>query len=807
MADHSVTLALVLPKLEASAALAYRGPRTTDTSNAFDGAECGGTALVTYNPPVATGSAPLAESVDIASAFPLPDLNSRGWPTSDDPDAVSFLRPKTLGLASHVDRILVGHKDITWFRASSPGDEPIQMPGYTLTEPFGYGASKRLIIRRTNSLFEKYGHGALRWLHQGARVQYQRVYDLGGEDQRIVVDYRGVIEAVLTDEVEFQVQIGGEVFSPAGTRWKPPPKRRKLYDLGQMVDFACSSLGIHLEPAGGPTTGITYPNQGGLYFDAWLANLSAMSRDEDTSQRVLMPFGIWGGTRWSFSPKDTTTVDVTAYADGAAIAVSIADDALEQPTRVFGNGVDPNGERWDGGVYPGIAQGFPIAYPNDDDRDIAIGDTNADTDSGFGITAMCRKLNWDGLLAPSAANNTAFDGEVGRAVKLLKTAAGMTPDAVMNPAAWAALWDTDAVGFLLNGAQILPIAVSPTTEAFIRTPGGSIIGRNPQYIPGRAVDVSIDYGVVDEDHARRNARSIIRAGSSHQWAGTITFNQVHAWAGELHDSDIAGLTTADIMRARDIRPGMNIRLPHFESSTVFHIASVTVSPGPGGDTVSLMVDTGARDYFDLSQALRRNKESRSSPYREKLAENRGWKPPGNLTTRDRYFGRLYQDVDVRGGRWNDFPIIMGQSGTVGYTDIQLRDLATEFTIVVTSNYISPAKMARIIGNPHHVDDSGQTAFETSDAWERLVKSKLLLYVAGAGVQRAGFGWKKGYTTNSDGATVRTSAPLTGEHVDGASWPYVTNPVTAPLAYALLFPARSATVEHGRLFWALEDDVT
>lgn len=805
MSDHTLTLTLVLPAPEFDGILTYHGPRTTDLSNAFDGAECGGGAIIERTPPVVVGSAPLPEFVDTALAFPMPELNDQGWPVADTGD-ISLVNPKRISAPSHVDRILVGGRDIRWFRATGPGDSPTEMPGYTLIEPFGYGASGTLIIPRTHSLFERYGQGDLHWLHQGATVRYQRVYDPGGEDQEIVTDYRGVVLAILTDEQEFRVNIGGEISARVGLAYKPPVKFRKVYDLGSLMASACETFGIRLFPPGGPDTGLTAPNEGGMDFDAWMSKIGALTRTASSQQRALMPT-VWGGPRYGFEEKNTTDKHVTIHLDGTTAAAQMVDDVAEQHTGVYGTGTTPEGEKFDGTKWPGIIQGPPPAYPNTDNRDITIGDTDADTDSKFGVTALRHKLAYDGLIADSASNGTTYDTRVANAVKALQEAAGQTVNGVMNPAAWAALWNTDVVGFSLEGGRVFPLAQATWVQNYLYSAGGDIIGRNPNHIPGSIrVDVAYDYDVAEEESARNHARRDIKQSYGHQWAGTITLNQIHALAGVVHDSDIDTLTSANLMRNRDIRPGMNVWLPHFDGGTLVHVSQAQVNPGDAGDSVTLTVDTGARDIFDLSQALKRNRESRRSPFRSWIRSNQGIKPSGRLTPHDRYFGKLYQDVRIRGGRWNQFAVVLGQQGTVGRTDILLQNLATEYCVVVFARKIDPARLQKLVGNPFQLDDNGQTAWEHQST-QFLQDKRVMLYLVGEGQQPAGYGWKKGYFIDTDGTLKRTPNPLTGQHLDDSSWPYVTAPSTSPLGWVAIYPRRSATVRRGRLFYALEDDVT
>lgn len=805
MADHSATLNLVLPPIEFEGTADYHGPRSTDTSNAFDGAENGGGAIVIKTPPVVLPAGPVPVIVEKAIAFPMPTLNDKGQPVSD-----SFIHPHVVERPGYVERVVFAGRDITWIFADpeTGTDLPTRVPGYTTIEPFGYGASEELVIPRTNSLFEKYGTGRLVWLDQWATVQYQRVYNIGTEDEEVIVDYRGVALAVRPSGKEFRVDVGGEVSARAMLAYKPPVKARKSYDIGSMIGYAAENFGIRLFPPGGPDTGLIYPNEGGLTWAGWIAKLGALSRTARSQARALMPT-VWGGPRYGFNAKDTETVHATIFPDGDRVDISgLVDDVNEQPNGVYGNGISPDGEHWDGGRYPGVVQGKPAPYPFDDDGPFGEGTTDAETNTGSGITIMRKKLVHSGYLDPHRSSGSTYDAHVADAVDLLKAAAHLTQDGIMTLAAWNALWDLNVTGRNLEGARIFPLARDPEVGSWIYSANGDIIGRNPDHKVGKGrVDVAYDYGVCEEDAATQHAWAVINTAAGHQWAGSVVLKDIQVFAGDVDTDDVSGLTAADLMSARDLRPGMNVRIAHFDGAAgvVLHIAQASWSPGEDtdGDTVSLMLDTGARDVFDLTQALKRNQDSRRSYWRDFNINNRGIRPPGNFVARDRYFGKVYQDVDLAGGRWNQVPVILGQMGNVGRTDILLQGFATEHCGALFARPVVASRLQRLVGNPFQVDSNGQTAWE-HESLRFLFDDKVLLYLYGQGKQPGGYGWKPGY--DADGNRI-TANPLTGRHLDGASFPYATPPQTAPLAYFLVYPRRSCKLRRGQLFAALEDDVT
>lgn len=710
----------------------------------------------------------------------------------------TFPTSRAVSKNAGVDRVLVGGRDITWFRATNVNDDPTRVPSYSLIEPFAYGSSGQLVIPRTNSLFEAYGYGDLAFIKHGAEVLYQRVKADGG----IVTDYRGIVVAVrTTSSGEFALDVNGELVGRANLIDKPPILIRQLYDLGSMVSYAVRGIGINLSPRF-PVTGLVYPNEGGTTLLSWLQKLCALSRTSTSDQRAIMPT-TWGGTTWGFEPKDTTTVDLTLFADGQRIAVDLVDDAAEQPNTIFGSGVSANGERWRNSKYPGFFQGPPPAYPIADGAPFGIGTTDADTINGDGITVLRIKLAWAGYLNDAHSVGSTYDTDVAAAVNRLRDDAGALLNGTVTTATWNALWDIEVVGYSTEGAKIFPLARTAAVRVYDFSSTGSIIGRNGSHVPNiLRVDRTIDYGVCDKDAAARHAKSIIYSTAGHQWSGTITLNGIAAFSGEHDNADHASLTSTDLLPNRAIRPGMNCWLPYFDGGALLHISGVDVDPG--SQTATLSVSSSALDIFDLTMALQRNQESRRNVYREWVESNRGMKPSGNFVSRDEFFGRLYQDVRLYGGQWNIVPVIMGQSGSVAKTDVRLTDVATEFCMAVFAKEVTVSTLQGLIGNPFSVDGDGLTAWEHENV-NRFFENRLMLYVAGQGTQPCGYSWKKGYT--SADPPVRTANPLVGTHLDESSWSYITDPAGGPIVYLAIYPTDSCTLRRGHLFYALEDDPT
>lgn len=768
----------------------------TDTSNTFNGLSLGGRALTFVTQAVATPPFALGpQRFEKAIAFPQPTVDAKGRATFEN-NVVAKLASK--------GRVLMNGQDITWFAATDPGDTPIEVPGYELTEPFAYGASDQLVIKRTNSLFERYGQGRLSFLFDGARVEYQHVNDDG-----TVTDYRGIVMAVRPSKREWIAEISGEVSGRAELIKMPQPLIWKVADIGAIVRSAVKGLGLHFYPNTGPVTGLRAPAPGNVSLAAGLLKMGAASRTADTQARALMPkAGEWGGQTWAFVEKDTTTVHGTAYPDGIRVDLSgLVDDLTEQPNTVLGNGVTPDGLHWKNSKYPGYFQGDPAPYPfGDTSHTFGLNTTNADTDTGDGISVMTTKLAQMDYLSDEFTGLGTFTADVVRAVNWLKDDAGLTQNGIMTSATWAALWNTDVVGYSPDGARQFPLAQDPKVRGFNYSSTGSVIGHNPAFVPGTIrVDIEIDYGIAEKDAAIRNARDLIRLASGHQWAGDFSLNDIAIFAGDHDASDALTLTPDDILSQLDIRPGMNIKLVYFDGSSVLlHIAAVKVGAMDiyGARTVTLTGDTGGRDAFDLGEALDRNRESNRSPSREWLIQNRPNRPVRNAIERDEWFGKHPDPVVLRGGHWNEIPVIMGQQGMVNQTLLELT-VATTFCYAVFVKQMHEGWLDHYVGDPAILDGDGRTVFE-QDNLQAAFEAGLLLTVQGAGIQKCGFGWRHGYYANGDRIL---SNPLTGTHLDKQSWAYETLRGKLPVVWLAIRPEDDCSIKRGRWFSALGDDLT
>lgn len=719
----------------------------------------------TWEPPVAPIPAGLvaATAYDTAISFSPPTFTN-GRP------AVTV---STATKRRDRHRILVRNKDVTFFR-----DTVTPELDYQLVEPLLYGPAT-LRLPQVFAAFEEPGVGELSWLRRGAKVIQQRVDAAGNVT---ATDYKGVVIGFDVDGAELRVELGGEASGRAAIRDKQIPLYRVLEDAGRHAEKALRRLGLRFAPRFGPTTGIKMASWGGGTELDFIGRLVALTRTRAGAQWTIMPGGqgVYRMTR-----KDVTTVHATIYPHDDQLPASLRRDMAEEPNRVFGTGVTPAGLRVLGGVYPGLVQGDPPAYPFDDGRAFGEGTTNAQTDTGTGVTAMIHHLRIHGYI-DSSDTPGGYDAEAAAAVSALQVDAGIADTGTMNRKTWAALYDLAATGYDMRGSKIVPLAQRAYTKPYRRTASGAIIGRHPDHDPhALVVDRTVDFGVGFTKPQMREWSRELLAGGEDNWVGEVTIPTGAVVAG----NHVPGtpIAAADVMPAKALRPGMNVSLPLFMGGIIAHVSAVSVS----GGVVSIVVDTQARDTLPAWEVVLRNRDSRRSPYRAWVRDHLS-----SGMVRDAVVefseagGILGDDVELRAGEWRVFEVPVGRSGTVGRLRLRTTPSA-EFCVAVFGQRVSEKKLTARIGNP--LSAAGRAKWQDQAVRRELDRDHILLYAAGDGDAPCGY-WP--------GEKSGASSIFTGEWQDESGFEYRTPDFGGNVLHVAVYANADTTIPAGRIMWPL-----
>jgi putative peptidoglycan binding protein len=578
-------------------------------------------------------------------------------------------------------RLVVGGKDVTYFRGV-----PAQIGGYQLTEPYGFGPADFGLPQLTPFEVDAWGTGELRWMGNGKPVRLVQV-DADGSFVRKV--WEGLVTAAEVTTGGVLLHCDGKASGRLAMRAKLPDLFAIRHPVGRKIYAAFQRVNLQVTPYLGGLVGDIVDGRGysGSYLD-YVDGLLAQTIDVDGTQYTVMPHT--DGT-WHLGLKDTDTIDCTAHYGATGVDIDLTDDLTERPNAVYGSGVSPEGLVWVNGRYPGLIQGTAPDYPMDDSSAFGSGTTDADTDSGDGVTVMMEKLIGMGYLS-RIKKPGGYDSDVTSAVEELQDDAGLTSSGNMNPATWDALFDENVTGFSLAQSYIMPLAQKPVVRKWLTTANGSLASRNPAFDPSiPQVDLAVDHGTgVEKARARRYSQGIIHRIGDKNWAGTIVLTS-DVFAGDHSHTDV----DPTVMSRLDINAGMNLKLRHFDAGTLFHVAIVNVSSDL---SVTLGVDTQARDAATLGEVIARRIESRAHPARQ-------WKRQhlaGANVRRVEFSevgGLVYNKVACPANEWTVFPVIAGQAGSVARVRIQTSDDEAAFCVAITAQRTWPSFWHSKIGNP------------------------------------------------------------------------------------------------------------
>ncbi len=712
-----------------------------------------GTGVATWEPPVVTPPATVTPVHARVAAHAYTSVTMAG--TRPQFDGL-----RTAERSRHRDRIVIAGRDVTYWRGIAT-----PLPRFGLVSPLLYG-SGTLELPQVAACFESPGHGALSWLRPGATVLVQRVAVDGPNAGKVIAtDYRGIVMDFGISGRALTVDLGGDALGRASLRDKQVPIFRRRNDLGWWWWNALAGpegLGRPFGKVGGPTTAIRFYDTGGTRFADYLNDLAAKGTNLGGTQWTCTPIesGPSAGT-YRVHRKDTETVTGTVYLDDAHTVADLHYDVSEQPNRVYGTGVTPKGERAKFGVYPVLAEDQRARFPNYlTGQPMQLGDTNADTDSGGGVTALLHRLSVTGYLSAEDFAG-GYDSDVVRAVRDLQDDAGLPETGKVDGDTWGALFDVNVVGYSTRGSRVEPIAQANRVRRVRRNASGQVVGRNPGYDRNAlVVDLTNDYGTgITRAQMRSWARARLTdetpgsnpSGNGRHWTGTLRFELGALIAGVHTPGDQLG--PSDLMHARALRPGHNLWLPHFDGGTLLHVSGVDVN---SDHQVTATVDTRARDTMTVWEVIARNQDNKRNPARAWIRDHRSSSFVKDAVTEFDEIGGTITDRELVAG-WNVFPVVAGQEGTIARVRLRL-DKPAEFVTAVFGRRIGPRRLAQVIGNP--LEHAGARRWSDPDRLDRLVGDHVLLYVAGDDQAPCGY-----YPGTKEARTYTPQVPNPAYNVD------------------------------------------
>lgn len=663
-------------------------------------------------------------------------------------------------------QIMVDGVDVTYFRGATTPDVT-----YTLLEPLLYGPGN-LDLPQVAAGFETFGAGDLAWLRPQAPVEVNLVVD----DVVTVRDvYRGFVAAFDFNGIGLSVELGGEANGRAAMRDRQNPIFPRINDVGHQIADAVRDLGLPHYPPLGAVTGIEMMTTGGTGHLDHINDLVAKSWTRSGKQWTVMPNPATGV--YETHRKDATTIHGTVFLDAVHTVGSLRRDIAEEPNQIFVTCVTPAGMRVRFGKYPGLVQGPVPDFPGV----MSFGST------GEGVRLLTGKLHASGYLKLADVAG-GFDADVEEAVRQLQDDAGLLETGEVNLATWRALYDLDVTGLSLEWANIQPAAQRSKTRKYDRSANGTILGFNDEYDPDVIVrHRTIDLGSgVTRRQAREFARTVLHDSDAPNWVGDITFNTGALIRGE--GAVGMSVTPADVMDARELRPGMNLWAPQFDGGTLLHVSAC--APNADG-IVTATVDTRFRDAMEVWQVIARNKESRNDPSRHRARRYRASTiVKDSIGEWDEFGGFLGVDLPLEAG-WNKFPVVAAMEGQIRKLKVVL-DNPAEFVVAAWGDEPDVGWLNDAIADPLTV--AGTRAWEKK---EDALDDRWLLYTGGTHQEPAGYwpGRKMWETVDGEPAS---SGVVTGKFVDPAGFPYFA--ADRKVVWVTVFVREANKISSQRIMW-------
>jgi len=736
----------------------------TDTSNRDDGIDLDGTAEVVFEPDVAavpTGLS-LGEHRTVAHVITTPPT----WGGEVDfAEGVQSAQAVT-GL---LDRVVIRDTDFTFYRG-----HPVVIDFYRLIDPLLYG-SARVTIPGINPQFETTLD--LVEFFKDARVLIQRRTAAGVVES---TDFKGFVSKVDTNGTELSLDIGGQAAGRLSGLYVPPPVYRRRQDVEHILVDTLRDARVRTHEHDG-SSGVSLIRRGGSdglsIFNETLAIWAGATGDPIT-------FTPNANGAYRKTVKDTTTIHATAYIDSALISQALSQDFAEQYNRVYAHGRTAASELITNIRTPGLTQGEVPDFPRADLVPLEVGMTDADTDTGAGVTSVQEQLALHNFYDVNDGTPGEYDAAVASAVMVFQVFAGLNVTGEVGPNTWDALWNLPKIGYSLDDAREYPQAQDTATQKWFRTANGSKIEENPAYDPHVVLaDTFIDVGGPfgkGQIHAFAESKLAPAGGV---WFGTLDFSSGLV-ARDHTPSD--PFTSADVMPARDLQPNMNIKLPYFAGGITVTVTGIDVSDN--GSKVQALVSTHPATTMETWEAIERRRESKSNPGRTWSGHVRSSQVRNDEAVQwDTSSGWLANKVALTADEWTEVKVPAGQAGIVQRIRMQI-DPVQAFGVLLTQK---PVSLDRLNGiQPLEEVTSGRPWYEQESVVDWL-EDRGKLDAWGTFSQPCGF--DPSVKTDENGPT---GQPVTGLFVEDAGFNYETG--SEPVLYLYVWSPIATFLQPGRI---------
>jgi peptidoglycan hydrolase-like protein with peptidoglycan-binding domain len=571
-------------------------------------------------------------------------------------------------------RVTVGGTDVSAFRGA-----PVHATFQDL-EPWGSGPGGLDVPAMTP--LDTPGSGATSWLTAGSPVDVWRRNPDGSQTSLWSGEVSAWNPTLQPTQGRLPITLVGDMEAASLQNWQPPAGLDPT-DIGhQIADALNAVLGRRYGNIGRVTTGIltTYRGSDDQSVLAYCQELlSTAVTDDGTSQWTVYRSA---PRRYAIGLKDRSTVTVTVRAGQPGVELDLSRDHTQAPTRIFGSGVTTKGYSWRNMVYPSAYQNTGATYPYTDvSRTMSLGTTDADTDTGTGVSDLQERLNQLNLSGDVAVDGVLNSNDIA-AIRVAQRHLGLAVDGVVAGQTWSGVFDIGDGS--LGDAVRLPLAWITSSLPTITRPDGTDGGDNPDWVSSTlVVDKDIAFGGgVSKAQGRRAAEAILArdypAGLTGRVVLRVDPQEMHRFA---------------------VPAGTNIKVEGVEGySPVLHIAAVDVDTD---GAVALTVDERGRDMINLVQIMQRTRDNAINPAglpksrfarRALLSSDTvtpfdGESPAGKIP-----------NVPVFAGLWTCIWTPCSLAGRLAKIEITTSP-ATKYGLAFFGTGVQPDDLLHLVGNP------------------------------------------------------------------------------------------------------------
>lgn len=659
--------------------------------------------------------------------FPRPTLDHVGRPQKDWQPTSRVV--ENIGRL----RLTVNGLDVTFFR-----NVPFVFVSMLDAEPFG-DASMVIQFPQIASFEDRKNLG---WMPDFASVEL----DLVDPTETSIVEtlFVGQLASIdRGDDTGLEMTCTGIAFSAQLACHQPPFFIDTPIDIGQMVASVMNNVvSRRYNALAGVNTSISTRTKGDRTMTPMSYCQSLLALCTDAVGNIWTVKQLRGTTTLVIAPKDVTTDGGTFMNGTPGLSVKLTEDATQTPNVIYGEWTTPDMARGRNTKYPNLLPSNAPAYPNTSaGNTITVGETDASTDSGRGVTDWQNRMHAIGYTKVPSVKGTYTSSDAVYCEQLQR-AAGISVDGVIGPQTWSATFGVGSTSGDLTGAYFAPIAELASVEPFLFTADGGKAGANPAYVVGKMrVERFENLGDgLSRDQAFASAAAELKSNATPGYAGTIT----------------ASIDPQEKSRWV-LRAGENILLKNYDGHDLrLHIASRSFDSAA---TVTYTVDTKARDAVTLAQAIQRDFATATDPAKQYRHVSTTLATPTHAVWDDESGVGLVPRHALFGGLWNVIRIPVAEYGSIARTIFQTDTPKAQFSIFVFEGPVTAADMIALVGNPLGTGTSWQNATTKDPLFARGLRMAW-----GSNSQPAGY---------SPLSFTDIAAPLTGLLDDDASWSYVS----------------------------------